>query len=338
MRYRETSVKPIRRQDASRRRSRRGGAVRVLIAEDEPISRRRLEAFLTKWGYTVSSTADGAEALGLLQAADSPRLVLLDRMMPGMDGLEVCRAVRRSGAEPYAYIILLTGRGLHDEVLEGFEAGADDYITKPFGSQDLQARVRTGARIIKLQEELIAAREQLRVQATHDPLTGLLNRFAFFDNLDKDVAWATRHNAGLALVMADLDHFKDINDRFGHLCGDAVLAMVGQRMKAILRGSDIKCRYGGEEFLVLLPETPMQGARRVAEMLRRDFGEHPVHWNDQMVTVSASFGITDIFTGEIDATAIIGRADAALYQAKQDGRNCVRAAEQREAFASVATS
>jgi diguanylate cyclase (GGDEF)-like protein len=179
---------------------------------------------------------------------------------------------------------------------------------------------------------------EVHENSVRDALTGCFNRRHSLEIMDAELRRARRSHGSFSVVMFDLDHFKDINDRFGHLCGDAVLAMVGQRMKAILRGSDIKCRYGGEEFLVLLPETPMQGARRVAEMLRRDFGEHPVHWNDQLVTVSASFGITDIFTGEIDATAIIGRADAALYQAKQDGRNCVRAAEQREAFASVATS
>jgi len=127
--------------------------------------------------------------------------------------------------------------------------------------------------------------------------------------------------------MFDLDHFKEINDRFGHLCGDAVLAAVGQRMNAVLRGSDLKCRYGGEEFLILLPDTPLAGAHRVSETLRREFEEHPLRWNDVDIAFTASFGITAISPGEVDASLIIGRADAALYRAKEEGRNCVRAAE-----------
>jgi diguanylate cyclase (GGDEF)-like protein len=168
---------------------------------------------------------------------------------------------------------------------------------------------------------------QVHENSVRDALTGCFNRRHFLEVMDSELRRARRSHAALSLVMFDLDHFKDINDHFGHLCGDAVLAMVGQRMQAVLRGSDIKCRYGGEEFLVLLPDTPVVGAHRVAEMLRRDFEEHPVHWNDQKVVVTASFGLTQIVPGEIDAPAIIGRVDAALYQAKQEGRNRVNEAE-----------
>jgi diguanylate cyclase (GGDEF)-like protein len=303
----------------------RGNAMKVLIAEDEPVSRRRLEAFLTGWGYSVSSTADGAEALRMLETADSPRLVLLDRMMPGMDGLEVCRAVRRSGAEPYAYIILLTGRDLHDEVLEGFEAGADDYITKPFASQDLQARVRTGARIVKLQEELIAAREQLRVQATYDPLTGLLNRGAFFDNLDKDVAWATRHKACLALVMADLDHFKEINDSFGHVAGDAVLREAARRLRGALRASDSIGRYGGEEFIISSVGCPPSHAGGLAERFRLSVSAEPIEASGTMIPVTLSLGVA-VTSDMAHAEHLLSAADDALYRAKHGGKNRVEIA------------
>src|SRR5215216_6455929 len=130
--------------------------------------------------------------------------------------------------------------------------------------------------------------------------------------------------------MFDLDHFKAINDRYGHLCGDAVLAQVGQRMKAVLRGSDVKCRYGGEEFLVLLPDTPLAGGRRVAESLRRDIEEHPVHWNGETIRITASFGVTNVAAGEIDPLTILARADGALYRAKQAGRNRVHITEYDE--------
>jgi len=165
---------------------------------------------------------------------------------------------------------------------------------------------------------------QVHENSVRDALTGCFNRRHFLDVMDSELRRARRAHGIFSVVMFDLDHFKNINDRFGHLCGDAVLAMVGKRMKAVLRGSDVKCRYGGEEFLVLLPDTPLAGAHRVAEMLRRDVEEHPVHWNEQTVVVTASFGLTEIVPGEIDTAAIIGRVDAGLYQAKQDGRNCVR--------------
>jgi diguanylate cyclase (GGDEF)-like protein len=174
---------------------------------------------------------------------------------------------------------------------------------------------------------------EVHENSVRDALTGCFNRRHSMEVLDSELRRARRSHGPFSVVMFDLDHFKNVNDQFGHLCGDAVLAMVGQRMKAVLRGSDIKCRYGGEEFLVLLPETPMPGASRVADMLRRDFEEHPVHWNDQAVRITASFGITEIVSGEVDAHVIIGRADAALYQAKQGGRNCVRVIEHSEAIA-----
>jgi diguanylate cyclase (GGDEF)-like protein len=163
--------------------------------------------------------------------------------------------------------------------------------------------------------------------SVRDPLTGCFNRRHSMEVMDAEMRRARRTRGTFSVVMFDLDHFKAINDRFGHLCGDAVLAQVGHRMNVELRGSDIKCRWGGEEFLILLPDTPLVGARRVAEMLRHDLEEHPILWNDHTVVITASFGITEFMSGEEDATAIIGRADAALYQAKQDGRNRVEVAE-----------
>jgi diguanylate cyclase (GGDEF)-like protein len=163
--------------------------------------------------------------------------------------------------------------------------------------------------------------------SVRDALTGCFNRRHSMDVLDSELRRARRSRGAFSLVMFDIDYFKSINDRFGHLCGDAVLAQVGQRMKAVLRGSDVKCRYGGEEFLVLLPDTPLSGAQRVADMLRRDLEEQPVQWDDRPVVITASFGIAEAVPGEEDASTIIGRADAALYRAKQDGRNRVCVAE-----------
>jgi diguanylate cyclase (GGDEF)-like protein len=168
---------------------------------------------------------------------------------------------------------------------------------------------------------------EVHENSVRDPLTGCFNRRHSMELLDSELRRARRAHSAFSLVMFDLDHFKTINDRFGHLCGDAVLANVGLRMKAVLRGSDTKCRYGGEEFLVLLPDTPLAGAYRVAETLRKDLEQHPVQWNDQTIIITASFGASDIVAGEDTTNAIIARADAALYHAKQDGRNCVRVSQ-----------
>jgi len=175
-------------------------------------------------------------------------------------------------------------------------------------------------------------------QAVHensvrDALTGCSNRTHAISVIDGELRRSHRSKLPLSLIMFDLDHFKQINDRFGHLCGDAVLAAVGQHMRAVLRSSDLKCRYGGEEFLILLPDTITSGARRVAELLRRTLEANPVRWNEIDVPVTASFGLTAVTPGELDVTAIIGRADTALYRAKENGRNCVCPADEQEALA-----
>ena len=170
--------------------------------------------------------------------------------------------------------------------------------------------------------------EEVRETSVRDSLTGCFSRKHALEVMNAELRRSRRSQLPLSLVIFDLDHFKEVNDRYGHLCGDAVLAGVGQQMNAVLRGSDLKCRYGGEKFLILLPDTPLAGARRVAETLRRELEEHPVRWNDATVAVTASFGLTAITPGEVDANVIIGRADAALYRAKQHGRNCVRSAEE----------
>ena len=295
--------------------------MKVLVAEDEPVSRLRLQAFLSKWGYSVLVAADGAEALRVFHR-ERPRLVVLDRMMPHMDGIDVCRTIRRQAAEPYVYVILLTAQDDSREIIEGFEAGADDYITKPFEVQELEARVRTGARIVELQEQLIAAREQLRIEATHDSLTGLLNRAAFFEGLHKEVVRARRYKTPLALIMADLDHFKAINDRHGHPNGDRVLRETAHRLRASIRGSDVIGRYGGEEFVVAAPDCSLEDARALAERFRASIGTLPVEIGGEFIFVTMSLGVAAT-TEMDDADRLLQVADDALYRAKNAGRNTV---------------
>jgi two-component system, cell cycle response regulator len=186
--------------------------MKILAAEDNPIFQSMLENMLTNWGYEVVMARDGNEALSLLKGKDAPRLALLDWMMPGLDGVEVCRRVRMAGLEPYVYMVLLTARSDSEDLLEAMDAGADDYLTKPFHALELRARLRAGRRIIELQQELLRTREALRQQATHDALTGVLNRAAILEIVQKELARADREGQNLSLLMVDLDRFKQIND------------------------------------------------------------------------------------------------------------------------------
>ena len=165
---------------------------------------------------------------------------------------------------------------------------------------------------------------EVRDNSLRDGLTGCFNRTHAIEVIDTELRRARRSQLPVSLIMFDIDHFKDINDQHGHLCGDAVLAVIGARMRELLRGSDLKCRYGGEEFLVLLPETALEGAKRVADTLRRELADTPIPWQDQTVGITASFGVTTALPSEVDSQALIARADAALYRAKDQGRNCVR--------------
>jgi diguanylate cyclase (GGDEF)-like protein len=301
--------------------------VKVLIAEDDAVSRRLLEAMLTRWGYEVAVTRDGVEAWEVLQGTDVPSLAILDWMMPGMDGVEVCRKVRQHRQEPYVYLLLLTTKGRKEDIIEGLDAGADDYLTKPFDPHELQVRLRTGKRIVTLQAELIEAREALRMQATHDPLTGVWNRRAILEMFSNELARSRREGLPVGVAMADLDHFKRINDTYGHAVGDTVLCEAANRMRALLRPYDALGRYGGEEFLIVLPGCTPQDAVGLADRLRIAISHAPVKIPGGLLEVTGSLGIaaTDP-PAMLDATALIRAADAALYRAKGAGRNRVELA------------
>ena len=295
----------------------------VLIADDDPVSRRLLQVSLGHAGYNVTSAANGAEALRALDAADYPRLCVLDWMMPEMDGVEVCRIIRERGREPYVYVILLTSKSEQREIIEGLESGADDYIVKPFDLHELKARLRAGKRILDLEEQLVSARELLRTQATHDSLTGLLNRGAIFEMLNKELSRATRKKESLALIMADLDHFKQINDTYGHQAGDAVLREAASRMRTALREYDVIGRYGGEEFLVVSPQCRQTEAITLAERLRECISAQPIIFDDQTIHITASVGVAAVAGNSTRPEELLHAADEALYAAKDGGRNRV---------------
>ena len=302
--------------------------MRILVAEDEPVSRRRLHATLVAWGYEVTSVADGAEALRELESPDPPSLAILDWTMPEVDGLQVCHAIRETQGEAdlYTYVILLTANDRHEDLIQGFGAGADDYVTKPFNANELQARIRTGVRIIELQRQLIAAREQLREKAMHDPLTGLLNRGAFFEMFEKEVSRAKRQQNPLALVIADLDHFKQINDCHGHVAGDEVLQEVARRLRASVRATDAVGRYGGEEFVVLAVGCGLDEGLKIAERFRQAVSMQPILTPAGPIQVTTSVGVAAIADMN-DAIQVFKDADDALYRAKFGGRNKTEGAD-----------
>jgi diguanylate cyclase (GGDEF)-like protein len=297
--------------------------MRILVADDAPVSRRLLEVALGHEGYEVIVVADGNEALRILDQEDSPRLVVLDWMMPKADGVEICRAVRKKAREPYIYIILLSAKGEQREIIEGLEAGADDYIIKPFDLNELKARLRSGRRILDLEEQLLSARELLRTQATHDSLTGLLNRAAILDILDKEFARSTRGGGSTAVIAADLDHFKNVNDTYGHQAGDTVLVEATQRMQSSLRKYDAMGRCGGEEFLVICPGCTAENAATLAERLRESVSAGPIECVDGAIPVTVSLGVAATTSGQGQVDQLLKAADEALYAAKRNGRNRV---------------
>ena len=298
--------------------------MKVLIADDSIVSRHLLEATLRKWGYDVMVACDGTEALQILGREDAPALVILDWMMPGMTGLEVCRKIRERGSEPYTYILLLTSKSQKEDLIEGMDAGADDYIAKPFDQNELQVRLRAGTRLVDLQAQLLSAREALREQATRDSLTRLWNRSSILETLSRELARAWRESSPLGVVMVDLDHFKNINDNHGHLAGDAMLREAARRMQNGVRQYDSVGRYGGEEFLILLPNCGESESYSQAERLRKQLNQTDVRIDDTALRITASFGVTAALPGEPwTPEGLIRKADEALYVAKKSGRNRV---------------
>jgi diguanylate cyclase (GGDEF)-like protein len=296
--------------------------VKVLIAEDDPVTRSTLGAFLADWGYEVIMATNGKQALGILQQDNAPRLAILDRMMPGMDGTQVCQEVRKRTDPPYTYIILLTAKTQKRDLIVGLEAGADDFLRKPLYPKELMLRLLRGRRILDLQEQLLAAREALLAQATQDSLTGLWNHAAILQILERELARADRDGSRVGVLMADLDHFKSVNDSFGHLAGDAVLLEIATRMRKVVRLYDAVGRYGGEEFLIVCPSCDSVQALHLAERLRAGIGEEPVSTPSDKITLTVSVGIA-VGERSLHPNSLLRAADMALYRAKHRGRNRV---------------
>lgn len=295
--------------------------MKVLIAEDEAVSRLALAAALKRFGYECVQAADGQEAREILLGEDPPSLAVLDWMMPKMDGLELCRELRRTGAVDLPYIILLTARGAKEDLAEGLSAGANDYIVKPYDNLELKARLEVGSRVVRLQKELYEAMDSLRHLALTDCLTQLPNRRAILAMLEEEMSRAARQRNQMWISFLDLDRFKAVNDTLGHQAGDLVLAECSRRIRSVLRPYDAVGRFGGEEFLIVVPLTS-SCPRDMFERIRLVMSETPMYIGDIQLTVTVSQGVV-AWNGTDLVDELLAKADETMYRAKQLGRDRV---------------
>lgn len=305
-------------------------AKRVLIADDDPLMREHLSALASKAGFDVATAATGKEALASMQSEYSP-IVLSDLRMPDMDGVELCRAIRRTTFPGYVYVVLLTAHDAQRELLAGFEAGADDYVSKNVSEAELVARLRTAHRVVAVEQTLRASLEEKRRQAQTDALTDCYNRYYFSKHLARELKRSQRIGDCAALLLFDIDRFKSVNDRYGHAVGDEVLVEFASRLRsALVRECDWSARIGGEEFVAVLPGTDLQGARVVAEKIRRRIAEQPIPTQAGHLAITVSIGAA-VYDGGNAALAphadtLLEWADRNLYRSKLAGRNRVTAA------------
>lgn len=299
--------------------------MQVLLVDDSAVYRKLIGDHLRSWDFHVTLAETGSEAWRVLEQPEAPKLVLLDWVLPDLDGIELCQRIRTAGqASHYVYVILLTSKEGRQNMLDAMQAGADDYLMKPFDESELRARLLVGKRILDLQEELVTARESMRHAATHDSLTGLLNRGEIFSMLEKELERARRERKPVGVILGDIDHFKKVNDSHGHLFGDEALQEIARRLHSKLRVYDGVGRYGGEEFLLVLPACDLEDAMQRANELREVISERPVVSGDVQRPITMSMGVSvSECIGVKEVEGLLHRADTALYAAKEKGRNRV---------------
>jgi diguanylate cyclase (GGDEF)-like protein len=298
--------------------------MKILVADDDSVSRHLMQRTLQKFGYEVVLAENGRVAAEILSRRDGPRLALIDWMMPELDGPELCRGVRGLHQEgEYTYIVLLTSKQSSEDIVAGLEAGADDYITKPCQPAELRARLHTGCRILSLEKKLVQAREEMRYKATHDALTAIWNRASILSLMQSELERSIREGISTSVLLCDIDHFKQVNDNYGHLVGDIVLQEVANRLKSVVRSYDAVGRYGGEEFLILLSHCDDSTLEGRAEDVRAAIAATPVVAGPEVLSISMSVGGVTCpkWSPGLPMERILAHADAALYRAKTEGRN-----------------
>ena len=302
--------------------------MRALVADSDPDRLRLLEGWLTRWGYDVTPAKNGVEAWSRLEAERQPILVLMAWRMDAMHGIDVCRKLRLHPELPSVYVLLFAGDRGEEDLLDGVNAGADDFLFAPLESVEVKARVRTGARIVEIERALRASQDALRVQSTRDAVTGSWNRAAILDLLHKERERARRRSGSVGIVLADLDAFRAVNESLGTAVGDEVLREAARRMSSALRPYDAVGRYGGEEFLIVLPGSDGLGGLTVAERIRESFSGKPVHTSAGPVSITLSLGVA-AEGGEAasDGSALLRAAGTALKRAQHTGRNRVALAD-----------
>ncbi len=298
---------------------------KVLVADDDATSRLLLGTLLTKWGYQAEVVGDGVEAWLALRKGGAPKLVILDWMMPGLDGLDVVRELRDGNPTSYTYILMLTSKGQQEDIVAAMHAGVDDYLKKPFDPHELRARLRAGDRILDLEQKLLCALKTSEFRATHDFLTGLHNRGSILDLLNRELARREREQSALGICIVDVDHFKSINDTYGHLAGDEALKRLAVCMTTAVRPYDSVGRYGGEEFLIIAPNCDLEETAKLAERIRQVVAAAEVEIDDHSITITVSLGVSAVSRdkGIVTLSALLQAADLALYRAKKNGRNRV---------------
>ena len=298
----------------------------VLVVDDSPVYHKLFEQILSDQKYSLSFACNGAEALQIYRER-APGIVITDLVMPGISGLELCERIRADKTTAYTYIILMTSNYEKDGVVKGLEAGADDYLIKPFDSSEMIARIGVGVRVTELHRKLQEKSAQLEEAATTDLLTGLPNRRAIKEWANKQLKGAARHGFPVWVVLGDLDSFKEINDTFGHEAGDTVLRTFANTLKRLTRISDMCGRLGGDEFLIVISHVSAENIDLAINRFREMFSALSFPFVGQSVSVTATFGVAGSESGDLkDFDVLVRKADEMLYEAKRAGRNCVRVA------------
>lgn len=294
--------------------------MKILLVEDSAVDRHNIGSYLKEWHLDFTAVESGTKALKILESPNPPTMALLDWLLPGMDGIELCRRIRaRGGNGRYIYTVMLTAKNRKQDLLNAMAAGADDYLAKPVDASELRARIMVGKRILDLQQSLSFA-------ATHDFLTDLLNRSEIVAALQREISRSEREGRSATVIMADVDHFKTINDSMGHAAGDTVLKEVAERLKSDLRPYDLAGRYGGEEFLLILPGCDLRTGVRRADEIRRLVERTPISTGCGNANLTVSMGVTVTPSSRGQTLAgVLQQADSALYAAKNSGRNRVEA-------------